>query len=718
MAPSFRALEAVLGPILVTLLSLGLRIQNISIADRVVWDEAHFGKFGAYYLLHEFYFDVHPPLGKMLVALSGYLANFKGDFLFESGHLYPENVDFTTMRIFNAIFGALVTPLAYFTAKALGHSLWTVYLITLMVCAENIFVVLLKFILLDNMLLFFTAATILCLVKLHQHKTHGNILRTILWFILCGLSIGCVCSVKWVGLFVTSVVGMYTILDLFLQYLQDPPKKVYFFQWILRIFSLIVIPFSIYVASFKAHFALLNKTGTGHSSMSSLFQFKLENTDIKPSPRYVTLGSKVTLRSHGILSNLLHLHVQMYPEGLRQHQVTTYGYKDTNNDWVFAPSRLSGRNRVSAENDDVEFIWDGDRITLYHANLGCNLHSHEIGAHVTRGAFEVSGYGNAEIGDLKDDWIVEIVEQLNVDGENRTGEYLDTIHPILTNFRLRHAELGCYLATTGRLLPTWGFKQGEVVCRRSYFKRDKSTWWNVEDHYHPQLEPDLHFFENPPRSNFWRDFILLNFAMHASNNALVPDPDKFDNLASKWTDWLFARKGIRMSSWGAEEARYYMLPNPFTLWLTTACVFVAFFGLSYKVLQWLSQDISYDSDQNGAAFWDYTMKRLVPLGAWVMHLLPFVVMSRVTYVHHYVPAEYFAIFVAGDVIERGLIGITRAFEVGPKKAWVIRSLVYIVLYTAVYGVFQLFSPLCMGMEGHPHHYKYLRWLDSWSLYNE
>lgn len=39
------------------------------------------------------------------------------------------------------------------------------------------------------------------------------------------------------------------------------------------------------------------------------------------------------------------------------------------------------------------------------------------------------------------------------------------------------------------------------------------------------------------RSPFLRDFWHLNVAMMTSNNALIPDPDKEDILASKPADW-------------------------------------------------------------------------------------------------------------------------------------------------------------------------------------
>ncbi|OQD60030.1 hypothetical protein PENPOL_c030G09946 [Penicillium polonicum] len=684
--------EPIIAPIILTALALFTRLYQIGRSNIVTWDEAHFGKFGSHYLKREFYFDVHPPLGKMLVGLSGYLAGYNGSFEFKSGEKYPEDVNYTFMRAFNAAFGIVCIPLAYYTARELNFRRATVWLISLMVLCENSYATISRFILLDSMLLCFTFTTTMCWARFHRLQRDSFSLEWYAWLCLTGLSIGCVCSVKWVGFFCTALVGLYTIDDLWNKFGDlKMPRAVLAKHLVARVVGLIVIPILVYMFSFYLHFLVLANSGPGDAQMSSLFQANLQGTEVgRDSPLELALGSRITLKNMGYGGGLLHSHVQTFPEGSMQQQVTCYHHKDANNDWFIYPNRQEPDYDATA---DLRFVGDGDVIRLIHGQTGRNLHSHAIPAPVTKSHHEVSSYGNITIGDDKDHWKVEVVDDVASRDRSR-------IRTLTTAFRLRHPVLGCYLRAGNVNLPQWGFKQIETTCTKENKPGDVYTHWNVESHTNDRLPPgDPGSYKSP----FLKDFIHLNVAMMTSNNALVPDPDKQDDLASKFWQWPILNVGLRMCSWDDSVVKYYLLGNPLVYWGSTAAL--GGFGLLFLwyLLRW--QRGYNDLSNEEISHIHYS--GLYPVIGWVLHYLPFIIMARVTYVHHYYPALYYAILNFGFCID----WVTR--RMNPRLS----AAVYAFLYVVIVGLFIHFRAIVFGMEGSNQQWSHLRWLPGWKLAN-
>jgi len=170
---------------------------------------------------------------------------------------------------------------------------------------------------------------------------------------------------------------------------------------------------------------------------------------------------------------LLHSHVQTFPVGSNQQQVTCYHYKDENNDWIILPR---WDEPAYDHNGPIRYLQHGDVIRLNHKPTTRNLHSHNVAAPVTKTANEVSCYGNDTVGDRHDYWQVEVVDDIH------RGKKVDRIHSLTTRLRFKHQALGCYLRAANAILPQWGFKQIEVTCEKENDPKDAHTYWNVESH--------------------------------------------------------------------------------------------------------------------------------------------------------------------------------------------------------------------------------------------
>ncbi len=201
-----------------------------------------------------------------------------------------------------------------------------------------------------------------------------------------------------------------------------------------RVVGLIVIPLLVYLFSFALHFAILENTGPGDAQMSSLFQANLKGTEVgRDSPLEIAYGSRATIKNMGYGGGLLHSHVQTYPEGSGQQQVTCYHHKDANNEWWFYPNR---RDVPFDPEADLTMVSNGDTLRLIHSQTGRNLHSHEVSAPVTKSDREVSCYGNTTVGDDKDHWTIEVVKDVSSSDRSK-------IRTLTTSFRLRHTALAC-----------------------------------------------------------------------------------------------------------------------------------------------------------------------------------------------------------------------------------------------------------------------------------
>ncbi|CZS88662.1 probable dolichyl-phosphate-mannose--protein mannosyltransferase [Rhynchosporium agropyri] len=682
--------EFIIAPVIFTLFAFFTRLYKIGLSPIVTWDEAHFGKFGSHYIKREFYFDVHPPLGKMLVGLSGYMAGYNGTFEFKSGEKYPDEINYTFMRAFNAFFGAVCVPVAYFTAREMNFKRPAVWFVTLMVLCENSYTTISRFILLDSMLLCFTFTTVLCWARFHRLQTQSFSVEWFTWLILTGVSLGLVESVKWIGFFVTAMVGLYTIEDLWNKFGDTKMPKVDLGAHLAaRIIGLIVIPLAVYMLSFVVHFAILENSGPGDAQMSSLFQANLRGTEVgKSSPLEIAYGSRATIKNMGYGGGLLHSHVQTYPEGSGQQQITCYHHKDANNEWWFYPNRAQPDYDAEA---DPMFVADGDVLRLIHSQTGRNLHSHEVAAPITKAAREVSCYGNTTVGDDKDHWTMEVVRDVGPGDRSK-------IRTLTTSFRLKHTVLGCYLRAGNVNLPQWGFKQIEVTCEKVNNPKDVYTHWNVEAHWNDKLPAaDAGAYKSP----FFQDFIHLNVAMMTSNNALVPDPDKQDDLASSFWQWPILNVGLRMCGWDDSIVKYFLLGNPLVYWGSTASLGAIFLLVLWYLVRWqrgYTELKQWDIDQIRYA-------GLYPVLGWFLHYIPFVSMGRVTYVHHYYPALYFAILVFGFMVD----WMTRS------QRRSIQYAVYGVLYVVTIGLYIFFMPISWGMVGPNKNYSYMKWFESWRV---
>ncbi|VVD04818.1 unnamed protein product, partial [Leptidea sinapis] len=610
------------------------RFYKVLEPDHVCWDETHFGKMASWYINRTFFFDVHPPLGKMLIALSGKLTGYDGTFPFEKPGDKYDGAKYEGMRIFCTTLGALTVPLTFLTLWEMTRSLDSTLIGTMLLLFDIGFLTLNRYILLDPILLFFMSCSMYGAFKVKSVTESGVApfsARMLSWQVYLGASLACTMSVKFVGLFIVLFVGLRTIADLW-NVLGDLTKPVSLTvkHLIGRSITLIVWPITLYIFFFWIHLTVLSKSGNGDGFYSSGFQARLEGNSLHKAsaPRVLAYGALITLKNHRTGGGYLHSHHHLYPAGAgaRQQQITTYTHKDENNRWRIQP--YDGE-----PGQELLVVRSGDLVRLTHAQTGRNLHSHRERAPLSARFMQVTGYGEDGVGDANDVWKVVI-------SGGRDGDEILTVR---SKLMFIHYLQSCALTTTGKQLPKWGFEQQEVACNPNL--RDRNALWNVEDNVYDGL-PKVSF--ESYASGLWERVVESHAVMLQGNAGLKP---KEGEVTSQPWQWPINYRGQFFSG---SNHRIYLLGNPVIWWCNLAFLplFLVVFVIT-AVREKRARARSATPTDNApvdessrlvsGATWSFV--------GWALHYVPFWAMGRVLYFHHYFPALIFSCMLTGILAE-------------------------------------------------------------------
>jgi len=268
---------------------------------QTVFDEVHFGKFISGYYTHEYYFDIHPPLGKLIIAGFATFFDFKPGFSFgEIGDVFPDNT-YKALRFLPTLAGTLLPLILYLLAREIGFSAIASFAAGVLITFENALLTQSRFILLDAFLLLFGFTALFFYFK-YRNTFHWK------YLIGTGMCGALALSIKWTG---ATFLALPVLIELY--YFVRTRSLTH---WRQKIFTFVFIPLVLYMAVFAIHFLLLYKSGEGDAFMSERFQSTLQGGAVEPVENPPTFIEK-----------FLELNEEMYLSNQRLTAEHPYGSK-------------------------------------------------------------------------------------------------------------------------------------------------------------------------------------------------------------------------------------------------------------------------------------------------------------------------------------------------------------------------------------------------------
>lgn len=287
--------------IIITFLSFTSRFWVLHNPDAVVFDEVHFGNFTNWYTMSEFFYDIHPPLGKLVMFLFANLSEYDGSIQFSKYYAQSfHNTQYIILRITPAFFSSLCAPLIYLTLRFDSFSPYAAFISSFMIICDSSLLTEQRYILSDGMLHFF-CCLFFC-VFAYTNSLNPFTCRWIIFMILSGATLGCACSSKNTAWGLMVFCGFVQVFQAF-QYFGLLDIRAYF-SISVRGCLLLLPGLSVYFISFFIHFMILPFSGQGTPYLSPEMKNQLVNRNIVKSELWGRRLSEPSLFKRTILLSI------------------------------------------------------------------------------------------------------------------------------------------------------------------------------------------------------------------------------------------------------------------------------------------------------------------------------------------------------------------------------------------------------------------------------
>jgi len=256
----------------VVVLSFATRYLRLWNPAGVAFDESHFGGFNENYLQGKYFFDIHPPLGKLTFAALGWVLGYRDghcDFSNIGVPYDPENCKYYILRSISAVFGSMLIPLVFSIARKFGCTNKGAVLAACLVNFDMLNLTESRLILMDAQLMFYSALSLWIALKFWKafdpEPEAGKPapvpltdFQFLAWAAALGISCGLAISVKWTAMVTPAMIALESTLGIwFLRRRRFP------FVGLLQVLFFAICT---YTFVFAVHFWTLSHTGDRESA--------------------------------------------------------------------------------------------------------------------------------------------------------------------------------------------------------------------------------------------------------------------------------------------------------------------------------------------------------------------------------------------------------------------------------------------------------------------